>query len=253
MAKLAINKEKTVNANIESYKEAIKKTETRQDLFDIVDDDNLSIFNENEKKEIIDFSIDIFLERYKIAPTDYKTLKQEVKLFSTVTQISFIFLAERLKTIRGNQLYLKDNYKDFNSFIINELPISKRTVYNYIDLLDIFGVQTFALDNDLNYSKLIPAIPILKADIGEIDKQDLKNKLLIDIKNKSAREMQKEINDLKKEFNLSKTTKETGIKQLCNKFLSDINKIDLTENDKEFLSDFTYRLKDVVNSLKNKV
>ncbi|MGD0021707.1 MAG: hypothetical protein ABSC54_05330 [Smithellaceae bacterium] len=72
--------------------------------------------------------------------------------------------------IRDGELYKEDGYKDFKSFIAGELKVGKTSVYNAIDLVDYFGVQSTGLAP----YKLLPALPLLKADDEIISKADKK-------------------------------------------------------------------------------
>lgn len=94
------------------------------------------------------------------APQEYYLLKGEVKFLEKVHSQSFIILSHRLKLIRDNSLYKEDGYSDFKSFIENELDIKRRTVYNYIALFEIFGVQLVA--HSLKTANLFLALPYIK-------------------------------------------------------------------------------------------
>ena len=133
-------------------------------------------------------------------PDDYASLKAEAKELAVSSGTSFLLLAQRLVVIRDGELYKEDGYKSFSDFIAGEIKVSRSTVYNYIDLVGAFGVQTFGHDNSPDPSKLIPALPLLKASdeqISKADKKDLRSTLVKEAKTKSARELDAEIKELK--------------------------------------------------------
>jgi len=100
-------------------------------------------------------------------PEDYESLKSESKFLAEPAHYSFACLAVRLKKIRDNELHKEGGYPDFKRFIDSELKINKITVYNYIDLVTYFGVQTFELVPEP--SRLIPALPLLKSAMANFD------------------------------------------------------------------------------------
>ena len=112
-------------------------------------------------------------------PESYNDLKKEVKVLAEIHARTFIILAHRLKIIRDNELYKEDGYIDFKSFVESELEIARSTVYNYLTILELFGVQD--LGHDIKTYNLIQALPIIKKypekkeDIFKAS-QDLKNK-----------------------------------------------------------------------------
>lgn len=162
---------------------------------------------EHEKNEIIETINGIILTKYNFnnCPDDYQALKKEVKILAGINQYSFLLMAQRLKKIRDEKLYEADGYQDWNEFINNELPIARASAYNYIMLLECFGVQTFGrLDGGVGISKLIPFISVINNIDQETEKNDLIQKLLEDIKTKSARELADEARDLKVKLRISK-------------------------------------------------
>ncbi|HOF00904.1 MAG TPA: hypothetical protein PK385_06405 [Spirochaetota bacterium] len=167
----------------------------------ILIEDKKELLNSLQEKYISIFNFDN-------CPEDYEDLKMEAKFLSGVTQYSFMLMAQRLLKIRDNELYKKDGYLDFSSFIENELSISRSTVYNYIDIVTIFGVQPVGRDENIEYTKLLPIIPILKAPEGNnIPKDEIKKRFLSEIRNKSKTEIIDEANRLKLEYGLVKERK----------------------------------------------
>jgi hypothetical protein len=142
-------------------------------------------------------------------PTDYDRLKAEAKVLAESSANSFLLLAQRLLTIREGKLYQTEDYKTFKEFIAAEIKIAERTAYNYIDLLQCFGISTFKNNTKLEHSKLIPAIPLLNSDaVPVVDKKDLKAQLIRDAKTKSAREINEEVKDLKIKYGLTEVKEE---------------------------------------------
>ena len=145
-------------------------------------------------------------------PDNYDDLKKEAKFFAGMTGYSFVLMAQRLIKIREKELYKQGGYLDFKTFIIKEIGISKGTAYNYIDLFTLFGVKTFGLSKDIDPSKLIPAIPLLKAKEEKINnqqKENIKKRFIEESKdkNKTARDIKAEADVLKKEYKLTQPTK----------------------------------------------
>jgi len=112
-------------------------------------------------------------------------------------QASFLLLGQRLMKIRDNELYIEDGYKDFKTFVETEVKISRSTAYNYIDLVSVFGVQTFGHANAPDPSKLIPLLPILRAKREDIPSDKIKSQFIKKAKTESARDLQDEIKQIK--------------------------------------------------------
>ena len=132
-------------------------------------------------------------------PSDYATLKEESKFLAQMAQSSFVLLAVRIKKIRDEELYREDNYPDFKSFIEGELLVAQRTAYNYIDIITIFGLKTFAIENGrIDPSKLIPAIPLLRME--GVPVESIKKEMISDAKTLSARAIAEKVKQLKEEY-----------------------------------------------------
>ena len=198
-----------INTN-ENTKKVIKEAidhPTKEHIIDAIEvireDD---IISDTERKELIKSFQDQFTSIFNFnnCPDDYESLKKEAKFLSKMTQYSFLLMAQRLLKIRDNQLYTGDGYDDFKSFIENELPIAKTTVYCYIDVYTLFGVQTSELDVKIDYSKLFPVLPILKSERDDIPKDQLKSKFIREAQQKSAREIKDEAKELKIKYGLFK-------------------------------------------------
>jgi hypothetical protein len=133
---------------------------------------------------------------------DYETLKKEVKFLAALTRYSFLHMASRLITIRDNKLYRKDGYATFKDFIEREIPLSRSTVYNYIDIVTFFGVHQVGQTFDIEYSKLLPALPLLKANNDKIPKEAIKKQFLEGAETKTKSELASEAIKYKKKYGL---------------------------------------------------
>ncbi|OHD73209.1 MAG: hypothetical protein A2355_06330 [Spirochaetes bacterium RIFOXYB1_FULL_32_8] len=194
--------QKTVEAihNLDSKSE-IKEV---LDVIEIVEED--AFLSDIEKEDAIMVIEEKFSNRFNFdnCPSDYEKLKQEAKFLAQMTQKSFLLMAQRLCIIKSKKLYEKDGYKDFKIFVESELNISRQTVYKYLDILSFFGVAALRHQN-LDYSKLIPVIPILRAfSIDEAEKEEIKKEYLQKAKTESFRDILKETADLKIQYGLVK-------------------------------------------------
>lgn len=168
----------------------------------IKSDDKIPVEKRNELIEKIQHDY-INLFNFNNCPEDYNSLKKEVKFFSGMLKYNFFLLAHRLIKIRNDKLYEKDGYTNFKDFIENELNVSKATVYKYMDIISSFGVSLARLDSDyenVEYTKLMPIIPLLKANNDDIPKEEIKNQFLNNIKEKSRRELREEATRLKIQY-----------------------------------------------------
>ena len=198
----------------DSIKDILIETETKpskeninQAITLINNSDNLSLSN---KKDLLD---NIKLNYIKIfnfnnCPDDYESLKSEAKFLSGITQYSFLLMAQRLQKIRDMELYQKDGYKDFKSFIEKELDIARTTVYCYIDVYSLFysGVQSTEHETNTQFSKLFPVIPLLKTKNEKIPKAKIKERFLSEIRSKSEKDIKEEAKELKIQYGLIKPT-----------------------------------------------
>lgn len=190
---------------LQSYDE-LKKSPDSKKVDEVILKINKSKISPDDKEILINSIMKEFISVFNFdnCPDDYEELKKEAKFLSGLTQYSFLLMAQRLLKIRDDELYKKDGYLDFIDFIRNELSIAKRTVYDYINLLECFGVRTFALDANIQYTKLLPVIPLLKSENIEIPKSEIKKRFLQEIKNKSAREIKIETKELKEKYGILK-------------------------------------------------
>lgn len=186
--------------------EDFKKEPTKEKLPEVVRtierDTRLS---SDQKDRLIDSIKRDFVSLFSLKelPSDYATLKEESKFLAQMAQSSFVLLAVRIKKIRDEELYREDNYPDFKSFIEGELSVAQRTAYNYIDIITIFGLKTFAIeDGRIDPSKLIPAIPLLRME--GVPVESIKKEMISDAKTMSARAMAEKVKQLKEEYSPKK-------------------------------------------------
>jgi hypothetical protein len=205
-----VEESKEHNEIEEQTVEAVEKLNPDSDKKEILEATELIkkdvLLPDKSKKEIIDLIQKeyVTLFNFENCPDSYEELKLEAKFFAGMAKYNFLLMAQRLVKIRDNELYLKDGYSHFREFIENEINLSRSTVYNYIDLVTIFEVQAFGHDEEIEHSKLIPVLPILKAENEDIPKLELKNQFLNDVKTKSYREIQSNAKELKLKYGLVK-------------------------------------------------
>ncbi len=189
--------------------------------------------SKSNKKILIDSLREQFADLFNFnnCPDDYETLKVELLFLSELTQVSFLLLGQRLMKIRDNELYRNDGYSDFKSFVTNEIKISRSTAYNYIDLVSVFGVQTFGHVDSPDPSKLIPLLSILKSGREEIPCEMIKSQFIEEARTKSARDIKEDAKQLKIKYGLLDTPEHTdpfdrAFNSLLNVFPSKLSALD---------------------------
>ena len=179
-------------------------------------------------------------------PDDYESLKTEAKFLAGITQYSFFLMAQRLLKIRDRALYREDGYPDFKSFVERELNISRSTVYNYIDIVNFFGVQPVGHDDKVEYTKLLPAVSILRADKEGLPKEAIKKQFLEDVKFKSKREIIEEANEIKVKYGLVKgSIDKHKLKRAISGFYLAIPNL-LDEEDKKVIREFINKVNKIM-------
>lgn len=193
-----------------------------------IDTDN--IITTEEKGVLIDSLREkyISLFNFENIPDDYNDLKREAKFLSTMTSYSFLLMAQRLMKIRDLQLYKQDNYADFKSFVEGELTINRQTAYKYIDIVNYFDVSSMRHEQ-FDYSKLIPFIPIMKADNNEIPKEELKIKIIDESKIKSQREMTVEATEMKIKYGIMKKGRKIELVDQIKKLANNLSNVEIEE------------------------
>ena len=224
MAKSFLDKIKNRHTGIENNIENINmEDETKEALKDLNENTNKQeiiqikerikndkIMSDEDKNILVENLRDKYQELFNFenCPNDYLSLKEEAKFLAGMTQYSFILMAQRLQAIKLGELYKEDGYSDFKSFIESELEVSRQTVYKYIDILSFFGVATLRHE-DIDYSKLIPIIPVLRNDsITTEEKETIKKEFIEKAKTESAREINKDVKELKIRYGMEKKVDE---------------------------------------------
>ncbi len=217
-----------------------------RDLFSrIKEDDSL---DRREKNTLIRHLTESYIAIIgeKVCASDYRTLKSEAKLLAEMTRRSFIHMAFRLLKIRDEELYREDGYPDFKSFLDGEICLSRSTVYNYIDIVTYFGVQPVGQESDVEYSKLLPLLPLLKSDNPAIPKEELKAVFVAEARVKGREELKRLANRYKARYGLTKPKCSSVVK-----FLSKVRKqlpSELDEEDRRAVRDMIRYLTRLVGS-----
>lgn len=202
------------NLNRHKIEDTIKSIKMDDNTEEIISSaiNNPSIENINASIKIIDSDIFLsrenkkelqeMLERYyfelyskDVDTEDYYTLKEEAIYFAKMTNESFVLMAQRLKIIRDKELYKNDGYLFFKDFLDNEIKLNKSTINRYINIIENYEVAT--LQPGIEHSKLIPSLPILKLNISDEKKEEIKEMFLNGSRNLSARELQKKADEIK--------------------------------------------------------
>ncbi|QEN06426.1 hypothetical protein EW093_17105 (plasmid) [Thiospirochaeta perfilievii] len=155
----------------------------------------------------------LFIKAFSVntLPSNYSDLKREAKYLADLHEVSGIYMAIRLKSIRDNELYKEDGYLDFKSFIDSELKISKKSVYNYIDIVEqVITPKNLISQEDIeklssNQSKIRAFMPLFKSDKMDSDAKDsLRDEVFNNLDRKSFRELSEEAKNLKESYGISK-------------------------------------------------
>ena len=149
----------------------------------------------------------LFFLDLRVDDVDYDTLKCETRFLASFMQFSFYHIAIRLKIIRDKKLYQADGYPDFKSFIEEEIPLSRSTIYNYIDIVTYFGVQPIGHGSQIEYTKLLPLIPLLKKNDAKIPKEMIRSYFIKEMSKKSKSEISDEIEQFKMRYGITKIKK----------------------------------------------
>ncbi len=225
------SKEKITNAVVVMDKDKNLSPQAREKILKELEKNFLSLFSINQ------------------CPDDYEILKVEAKFLARMANYSFLLMAQRLKIIKDNELYKHDGYRNFKEFIENEMNISRATVYKYLDIftyfIDVSPARHEFLSKDIEYTKLVPAIPLLKARSSDIPKEEIRNEFIEYLsKDKPRNEIRNRAEELKLQYNLQKNEIESKMTKIISWF---INKIPtkITEKDKKEL----LRLKNYIEKI----
>ncbi len=190
--------------------------EEKEKAIEIVNKDNNLTSVQREKLHKILLSKFVETFSFENCPDNYEALKSEVRFLSQMAENSFIFLGQRLIKVRDEDYWKleldgkgEQKYARFEDWILEELPIKKRTAYNYINIIDLYGVQTFALEfsnRPIEYTKLLPSVSILKSSkVDRKQKYKIKNQFINYVKNDlSVREIEAKAENLKIKYELKR-------------------------------------------------
>jgi len=234
----------TKDSLIDTLKQQIENSSTKNELAIITNQiKNNDLLTQTDKLELLKSIFFKYQKQFFDVSNDYEDLKKDIsfflddiKAYSGLTQIGFILIAKRLKLIRDNELYKQDGFSDFQSFFVNVLKIPKSTTYIYISIIEIFKdlFESNQLDFSIEYSKLIPFLPLLKNHkIQEAEKQEIKNNAIhLLSENTSKKDITKIAKDLKSKYKLTKEKPKVKIDKIVNSFLKKLPK-DLNQEEKE--------------------
>ena len=181
----------------------IPTIEEKKIVIDVINKDSLIALEDKDKLAQLIMSSFAKKFTFNACPTDPIELREESIYLSKLANTSLILIAERANIIRDKHYYLSYGYNDFSAWVEGELKVNRQSVYNYIDLINTYGVQ--ALGHVKTPSKLIPALPLFKADCIDIAEKDrIKTKVIEDSDNFSYRDMVEKIKKIKLKYGLIK-------------------------------------------------
>ncbi len=148
-----------------------------------------------------------YIQEFEEIPEDYEALKQEAVYLGKLSGHAFLLMAQRLKKIKDLSLYKEDGYRSFKEFVDTEMTLERSTVYNYMDILEAFGHESLLAEPELEYTKLRPAVPILKARGAGVPKARIKKQFIAKAKTATRREIAQTAKKLKARYGLSPSRK----------------------------------------------
>lgn len=164
-----------------------------------------------EKKKEIQFEFrNNFINLFKDIVMDLDIMTEEINYLSKVQEVSFVVIASRLKLIKDKKLWI-NKHESFKEYLLNETNIDYKTALQYIDIVSYFGDKI--LTKDIEYSKLVPVIPLLKSKIVPDDeKETIKTDIMFSIDKDKRADIETSLLPLKEKYGLnkSKTVKEPG-------------------------------------------
>lgn len=143
------------------------------------------------------------LTAFGTCPDDYETLRDEAVHLGKLSGQAFLLMAQRLRKIRDLRLYEEGGYRSFKAFIESEMTVAKSTAYAYMNVLEAFGEDRLLKEPELEYSKLAPAVPLLKASVAGMPKAKIRKRLIAKAKTSTHREMAAAAKDLAARYGVS--------------------------------------------------
>ena len=136
-------------------------------------------------------------------PDDYESLKDQAVYLGKLSGHAFVLMAARLKRIRDLELYREGGYASFKEFVEAEMPVDRSTIYSHMSILEAFGESTLLSREELEYSKLAPAVPILTSKATGIPKAKIRRRFIDKARTSTRREIAKEARELKTRYGLT--------------------------------------------------
>ena len=103
-----------------------------------------------------------------------------------------------------NSLYKEDGYRSFREFVDAEMTLDRSTVYKYVDILEAFGHESLLAEPDIEYTKLRPAVPLLKAKGAGVPKAKIRKQFIAKAKTSTRKEITETARKLKEKYGLDK-------------------------------------------------
>ena len=201
----------------------------------IIDDDQLS----NNKVEIFDnkmqndFCTDITSSEI---PHSIDEIEFQIDRLKRRWNECTYLIGQRLKYINNHRLFEEKGYTDFSTYVKIALKMSENNAYYYIAIFDYFTEEQTRLAGS-KLKLIIPVLNKVKKDTSIPEKikderiDQIKNELYTSIRNKTYREAEKLIKDLKTKyfFGIENIEKQSEFKRIEVKS----DKIIINESDKE--------------------
>lgn len=146
---------------------------------------------------------DNYAATFASCPDDYASLKAEAVYLGKLSGHSFLLMAQRLKKIRDLSLYEEDGYGSFKAFIDGEMTLGASSVYGYMDILEAFGEKRLMAEPGIEYTKLRPAVPILRAAVKGLPRAKIRKQFIEKAKTSTRKEIAETARDLKDRYGLT--------------------------------------------------
>ncbi len=158
----------------------------------------------------------------------------------SVVANGMISLAQNLKRMRDEKLYVEAGYQSFEDYSVNACGLKQRQAYNYIKVLDDFGEEFLHSNAKIGVSKL--ALLSTLSDDQRVEV--LENVSVEDI---SVAEFKKQISDLK----LENKQLSDKVERLKNQPEKIVTKVEKDEEAKKQVEDLKQKLKEESGKLKS--
>ncbi len=146
-----------------------------------------------------------YINVFEDIPEDYQTLKTEAAYLGKLSGHAFLLMAQRLQKIKDLSLYKEDGYRSFKAFVDAEIHMDHSTVYSYMDILEAFGHESLLAVPELEYTKLRPAIPLLKSRGAGVPKAKIRKQFIAKARTSTRKEIAQTAAKLKAQYGLTPT------------------------------------------------